>query len=170
MTDAQVRLATIAEEALLPSEPNFERAYADALQEIIETAIPSLEGLRRSGCEKRRLEAFEGESYRLACFFGVLAGDRALCHAIAKNPNTPPAVLTLLAHHDSDEVQIAVAANRQTPPETLRALSGSLVALRAVAGNPSAPGGVLDELSKHWDVDVRRKVALNPSTPASDPQ
>lgn len=58
--------------------------------------------------------------------------------------------LTLLAQEESAGIRLAVAQNRNTPPDVLEILAkDKSIAVRAgVAGNPSTPNNVLKTLAK----------------------
>jgi len=88
---------------------------------------------------------------------------------IARDPETPPEVLTGLATHEDFTILMLVAGHPSTSQETLALLAdhhhpGAHVRQR-VAANVSAQPGVLEVLSADRNEDVRCNVASNPSTP-----
>ena len=81
--------------------------------------------------------------------------------AVAQNPNTPRATLTVLASDTRPLTRVRVAANRNTPTSVLRQLAeDSNIHVRIViARNPNTPAGILDALSRSDDLDIASSVA-----------
>jgi hypothetical protein len=98
--------------------------------------------------------------------------DPAVRCAVAANPATPGAALTMLAADASVPVRCAFAANPSAPadklPTVLTALAGDEDAKvrKAAAENPATTLDVLIKLAGDDRFDVRERVAHNPATPA----
>jgi hypothetical protein len=86
---------------------------------------------------------------------------------LARNPNTPPEVLTILARDEDYWVRCGVARSPNTPPETLTILARDKDwGVRCgVAWNPNTPPEILTFLARDEDWNVRCRVAENPNTP-----
>jgi len=84
---------------------------------------------------------------------------------VARNPNTPPEILTILAQDKDEYVRWNVAQNPNTPPEILTTLARDEVSSvrRGVAQNPNTPPEILTILARDEDADVRCRVADNPN-------
>ena len=91
----------------------------------------------------------------------------AVCSVAATHPACRPEDLQRLASHGDERARTAVAANPNTPAETLETLSANrrLDGVPfAVAANPSSPVSLLDRLAYDSEVRVRRAATSNPST------
>ncbi|WP_457598820.1 HEAT repeat domain-containing protein [Hydrogenimonas sp.] len=86
--------------------------------------------------------------------------------AVAKNPHTPPDVLTKLATDEVNLVRALVATNPNTPGAVLHKLfSDEKIVRDGLSGNPSTPPKLLAVLADDSDKMVRMRVAENPSAP-----
>jgi hypothetical protein len=85
--------------------------------------------------------------------------------AAARNPETEPADLTILAGDRDDKVRLGVAGNPQNRPADLARLAGDQNpnVRYHVAGNPNTPHIVLLRLSRDQEWSVRIAVGLNMS-------
>ncbi len=86
--------------------------------------------------------------------------------AVAKNPHTPPDILSKLASDDVNLVRALVATNPNTPAAVLQKLFFDEKIVRdGLSGNPSTPPKLLTVLADDSDKMVRMRVAENPSAP-----
>ena len=86
--------------------------------------------------------------------------------SVAKNPNASPETLAMLAKDIEWGVRASVAENPNTSPDLLRILSkdeDGLVRI-SVAGNPNTSPETLAMLAKDLEWGVRASVAKNPNT------
>ena len=84
--------------------------------------------------------------------------------AAAANPNLPQAHIPTTSGDTAH--QLGVAANPNTPPQTLTQLDTTNVTIaEQVASNPNTPTATLTQLADHADAGVRTQVAANPNTP-----
>jgi len=69
-------------------------------------------------------------------------------HCLARNPNTPPEILTKLSGDTNWGVRWEVANNHNTSPETLAKLASEMDGWirRRVASNPNTPHETLTQL------------------------
>jgi len=90
-----------------------------------------------------------------------------VCWMIALHPETPPAVLDLLAQQDSTAFLERIAENPNAWPTTLMRLSKHQCARvrAAVAENHMAPSSAIGALAGDESVDVRFAVAENSRIP-----
>ena len=86
---------------------------------------------------------------------------------VARNPNTWPETLAILATDGASGVRTVVAGNPSTPPAALEALATDeeIVVRAAVAANPLTPPAVLGRLLIDGEPLVRWTAATNPATP-----
>ena len=85
---------------------------------------------------------------------------------LARNPNTPPETLAILAQDEDEYMRNRVAHNSNTPPETLTGLARDEdedIRWR-VADNLNTPPEALTLLARDENYYVRYGVARNPST------
>lgn len=82
-------------------------------------------------------------------------------------PNTPPAVLDVLASDERVSIRKRVAENPSVSPKTLEMLSSDPAqdVRLAVAKNRRTPVHVLRKLSSDVAVDIRYAIAANPEVP-----
>jgi hypothetical protein len=85
---------------------------------------------------------------------------------LARNPNTPPETLTILARDEDSYVRWGVARNPNTPPETLTILARdeNSDVRYWVAWNPNTPPETLTILARDRHYYVRSGVARNPKS------
>lgn len=89
---------------------------------------------------------------------------KALSEFTAEHEDTPPALLTKLAEHPNYRTRRLVAANPNTPVETLHRLSNdnmNLVVLN-LARRPSLPDKLKANLAEHKYWGVRAQIAKHP--------
>ena len=86
---------------------------------------------------------------------------------IAKDVNTPPEILAMLAKDGNEHVRQWVASNPNTPPEILAMLAkdGNEHVRQWVASNTNTPPEILAMLAKDGHEHVRQWVASNTNTP-----
>ena len=86
---------------------------------------------------------------------------------LARNPNTPPEILTILARDENLNVRWRVARNPNTPPEILTILAQDKdeYVRWNVAQNPNTPPEILTILARDENYSVLWEVASNPNTP-----
>ena len=86
---------------------------------------------------------------------------------VARNPNTWPETLAILAGDGASGVRTVVAGNPSTPPPALEALATDeeIVVRAAVAANLLTPHEVLGRLLTDGEPLVRWTAATNPATP-----
>ena len=84
---------------------------------------------------------------------------------LAKNPNTSPETLKVLATDKDYTVRYYVALNPSTPPETLKVLATdeNCFVRRGVPQNPNTPVETLKVLATDEYYTVRWNVAKNPN-------
>jgi hypothetical protein len=84
---------------------------------------------------------------------------------LARNSNTPPETLTILARDVNGDVRYWVARNRNTPPEALTILAQdeSWYVRYRLAGNPNTPPETLTLLALDGDDIVRSLATQNPN-------
>jgi 3-methyladenine DNA glycosylase AlkC len=93
--------------------------------------------------------------------------NRYLKRAVAKNPNTPPEAFIKLANDDDEYVRVAVAKNPSTPLEVSLELLNNLEPRikRTIAKDPDTTTELLSALASDDDLLVREAVAANDNTP-----
>lgn len=84
---------------------------------------------------------------------------------VAKNPNTQPETLELLADDPDFSVRVVVARNFKTPPWVVAVMADDEQVWPSVASNHSAPPEVLQTLAVSDSVEVRKRLAYNDSLP-----
>ena len=86
--------------------------------------------------------------------------------AVAKNPHTPPDVLSLLAKDEINLVRALVATNPKTSPAILeKFFSDEKIVRDGLSGNPSTPVKILKILANDADKMVRMRLAENTNAP-----
>lgn len=109
------------------------------------------------------LRAYEGPWYIPASQTERLRWKRL----IAANRNTPPHILRALSSHPAEEVREKVAGNRATPEDVLQAFMGnpSNRIRFALSGNYSSPPHLLRQLLESSSKEVRLALSQNHSAP-----
>ncbi len=103
--------------------------------------------------------------------FGRLTTPRSIFGAVARNPTSPKAALTLLAGNPAPEVALGVLENSAADGETraLLAEHPDLAVQRAVAASPLAPPAALARLLASPDAAVRAAALANPLAVGLEP-